>query len=62
MSGILDLLEESENEFVFVVESEGACGHEEIANICSSLSGVSVKREECVEFGDVLGGEDWVLG
>ena len=55
VSGILDLSEKSENKLVFGVKTKSAGGHENVSNIGSSLSGVSVKGEESVKFGDVFG-------
>ena len=62
MSGIVNIREESEDDFVFGIKSEGLGGLEEISAISSSLSGVSVKGEESVELSDVFWCEDGVLG
>lgn len=62
MGPVVDLLEESEDELVFVVESEGAGGDEEFADIGPSLAGIGVEGEEGVQFLDAVGGEDGVLG
>lgn len=61
MSAVIDFLEESEDELVFMVESEGAGSDEQFANISSSLPGISVKGEEGVQFLNVLSGEDGIL-
>ena len=58
----MNLLEESEDEFVFGVEAQGAGSHEEVSDVSSSLPGVGVEREESMEFDDVIGGEDGVFG
>ena len=57
----MDLLDESKDELVFGVESEGGGGEENISDIRPSLPGVSVEREDCVEFSDVVGAEHWVF-
>jgi hypothetical protein len=62
VGAVIDLLEESEDELVFEVESEGASGDEEFADIGSSLPGIDVKGEEGVQFLNGFGGEDGVLG
>lgn len=54
LSGIVNIRDESEDDFVFGVKSEGLSGLEEISAISSSLSGVSVKGEESVELSDVF--------
>lgn len=60
--GIMNLVEESENKFVFCIKTEGACSHENISYISSSLPGISIKGEKSVKFGDVFRREDWVFG
>ena len=49
------------DQFVLGVEPEGFCGHEDISDIGSALSGVGIEGEHGVEVGDVLGGEDGVF-
>lgn len=51
----MNFLEEAEHELVLGVQSEGAGSHEQISNISSPLSGVSVEGEQGVKLGDVLG-------
>jgi hypothetical protein len=62
VGAVIDVLEETEDELVFGVEAESAGSDEEVASVCSSLSGVCVEAEEGVELLDVLGRQHWVLG
>jgi hypothetical protein len=61
-TGILDRDEKSENKLIFGIKTKSASSHEKVSNIGSSLSWISVKREESVKFGDVLRREDRVFG
>lgn len=54
-------MKDSEDNIIFAIEAEGACSHEKILDIDSSLPGVGVEWEESVEFGDVLSSEDGVF-
>lgn len=58
----MHFLKQSEHELVFLVEAEGASGHEEFSDIGSPLPGVSVEREESMELGNSVGREYCVFG
>lgn len=55
VGGIMHLLQQSEHELVFLVEAESASSQQEFSDIGSPLPGVSVEREESMEFGDSIG-------
>ena len=62
MGGIGNVLDQSEHDFIALVESESAGSDEEVSGVSLSHAGVGVETEELVQFSDVFGGEDWVLG
>lgn len=57
----MDLLDEPIDELVFGVKSEGGGSEEDISDIGPSLPGVSIEREDCVEFSDMVGAEHWIF-
>ena len=62
VGAVIDLLDESEDQLVLGVEAEGARSHQQVPHIGSPLPRVGVEREQCVQLGDVLRREHWVLG
>ena len=54
MSGILNLVEQSENVLVLGVESESAGSEEDFAGIGTALPGIGIEGEEGMEFSDAL--------
>ena len=62
VGGVVDLLDEPEDELVFGIESEGAGSEKDISCISSSLAGIGIEGEEGVQFGNAVGAEHWVLG
>jgi len=62
MGGVMDFREKSEDELVFGVKAKGAGSQENVSDISSSLSGISIKWEESVKFSDMFGRENWVFG
>lgn len=62
VSGVVDFLNKSEDEFILGIETESAGSHEHISDVCSSLPGVGIEGEEGVELGDMFWRENWVFG
>ena len=61
-SWVIDVHDQFENNFILLIKSESLSSLEELSAVSSSLSGVGVKWEESVEFGDVFWWEDGVFG
>lgn len=62
MGGVIDFLEEAEDELVLGIESESACSEEDLSDISASLARVGIEGEEGMEFGNAFRSEDGVLG
>jgi len=62
VSTIMDFVKKSEDELVFGIETKSACSHEDVSDVGSSLSGISIEGEESMKFGNVIGWEDGVFG
>lgn len=62
IGGVVDFLDEPEDEFVLGIKSEGAGSEKDISCISSSLARIGIEREEGVQFGNAIGAEHWILG
>lgn len=60
-SGIMNFLQESEDNFVFGVKSESWGGEKDISNICSMLPRVSIQGEDLMNLGNVIRTKDGVF-
>lgn len=45
VGGVMNFLQKSEHEFVFLIKAKGTGSHEELSNIGSSLSWISIEAE-----------------
>ena len=55
VGSIVDVLNDSEDDVVFLIEPESGGSDKEVSDISSSLSGIGVEGEQSVKFGDMLG-------
>ena len=62
VSSIMDFVKKSEDELVFGIETKSTCSHEDVSDIGSSLSGISIEGEEGMKLSDVFRWEDGVFG
>jgi hypothetical protein len=58
----VDFVDKSEDKLVFGIEAESGGGKEDVPNIGSPLTRISVEGENCVELSNVISAEDGVLG
>jgi hypothetical protein len=61
VSAVVNFVEKSDDNLVFWVKAQGGGGEQNVSNISSSLTRIGVKRENCVDFGDVVGWEDRIF-
>lgn len=59
---IMDLMEKSEDELVFGIETKSGSGEEDIPDISSPLARVSIEGENCVDLSNVVSSKDGVFG
>ncbi len=59
--GLINFYKSSVNELVFLLKAKCSGSHEDISDLNSSLSGIGVKREQCVELFDDFLVKDRVL-
>lgn len=62
VGSFIDFLDESEDELILDIKSEGASSEKDISCIGSSLTRIGIEREEGVQFRNAFGAEHWVLG
>ena len=58
---VADFLQCSENNLEFCVKTQSLSSHQNISDISSSLSWVSIKRKHWVKVSNEIKREDWVL-
>jgi hypothetical protein len=62
VSGVVDLLDQPEDQLVFGIESESTGSEKDFSDIGSSLARISVEVEEGLELSNALSAEDRILG
>ncbi len=55
-------MKDSEDDVILLIESESTSSHENVLDVDSSLPGVCVEGEECVNFRNVFNIEDGIFG
>lgn len=56
-----DLKKDSEYNIILFIQAQGFGSHDDILDVSSSLSGISIKREQLMEFNNMLIWEDRVF-